>query len=66
MSTAVLVMMAAVVVVQAPTQSPALKLSADATALIMGGTSVPKPDQAYIDIVNTPGPRLTDPRRRER
>lgn len=35
------------------TVSPAVKLSADSTALIMGGTSVPTPDDAYIDIVKS-------------
>jgi hypothetical protein len=31
--------------------SLAVKLSSDSTALIMGGTSVPTPDDAYIQIV---------------
>jgi hypothetical protein len=48
---AVLVVIATVVPVRDSTVSPAVKLSADSTALIMGGTSVPTPDNAYIDAV---------------
>ena len=50
---AVLVVMATAV--PAPTVSPAVRLSAavttDSTALILGGTSVPTPDDAYIEAV---------------
>ncbi len=48
---AVLVVMATVVLALVSTVSPVVKLSADSTALIMGGTSVPTPDDAYIEIV---------------
>jgi hypothetical protein len=47
---AVLVVMATVASMPASTVSPAVRLSAS-TALIMGGTSVPTPDNAYIDAV---------------
>jgi hypothetical protein len=49
--TAVLVVMATLVFAVASTVSPAVKLSADSTALIMGGTAVPTPDPAYIETV---------------
>ena len=45
---AALVVMATVVPVPV---SPAVKLSADSTALILGGTSGPTPDDAYIETV---------------
>ena len=45
---AALVVMATVVPVPV---SPAVTLSADSTALILGGTSGPTPDDAYIEIV---------------
>jgi hypothetical protein len=48
---AVLAVMATVVLVAASTVSPAVKLSADSTALIMGGSSVPTPGHAYIEVV---------------
>jgi hypothetical protein len=48
---AVLVVTATVVSTPIPTVSPAVKLSADSTALIMGFTSLPTPDDAYIDAV---------------
>ena len=47
---AVLVM-ATVVRVPVSTVSPAVRLSADSTALILGGSSVPTPDEAYIETV---------------
>jgi hypothetical protein len=47
---AVLVVMATVVLALVSTVSPAVRLSAS-TALIMGGSSVPTPDDAYIDAV---------------
>jgi hypothetical protein len=48
---AVLVVMATVVLALVSTVSPTVKLSADSTALIMGGTTVPTPDDASIQIV---------------
>jgi hypothetical protein len=48
---AVLVVIATVMLALVSTVSPAVKLSADSTALIMGGTSVPTPDNVYIDAV---------------
>ncbi len=48
---AVQVVMATVVLALVSTLSPAVRLSADSTALIMGGTSVPTPDDAYIELV---------------
>ena len=47
---AVLVM-ATVVRVPVSTVSPAVRLSADSTALILGGSSVPTPDNVYIETV---------------
>ena len=51
MGAAVLVVTATVLLAPASTVSPALKLSADSTALILGRTSVPTPDDAYVEIV---------------
>ena len=48
---AVLVVTATVLLAPASTVSPALKLSADSTALILGRTSVPTPNDAYVEIV---------------
>ena len=48
---AVLVVMATVAPVSVSTMSPAVRLSADSTALILGGTTVPTPDNAYIETV---------------
>ena len=51
MGAAALVVTATVLVAPTSTVSPALKLSADSTALILGRTSVPTPDDAYVEIV---------------
>ena len=51
MGAAVLVVTATVLLAPASTVSPALKLSADSTALILGRTSVPTPNDAYVEIV---------------
>jgi hypothetical protein len=50
---AVLVVVATVVPVPVSTVSPPVRLSTstDSTALILGGTTVPTPDDAYIDAV---------------
>src|SRR5262245_6050582 len=48
---AALVAMATVVPAPAPTPSPGVRLTADSTALIMGATSVPTPNDYYIDAV---------------
>ncbi len=48
---AVLVVMATVAPVSVSTMSPAVRLSADSTALILGGTTVPTPDNVYIETV---------------
>jgi hypothetical protein len=49
---AVLVVMATVVPVPVSTVSPPpVRLSADSTALILGGSSVPTPDNAYVETV---------------
>jgi PE-PPE domain len=48
---AALVVTATVVSAPVSTVSPAVRLSADSTALIMGGTSAPTPDDAYIETV---------------
>ena len=50
---AALVVMVTVMPVPVSTVSPAVKLSADSTALIMGGTTIPTPDDAYIDTVRS-------------
>lgn len=41
----------AMLVATAPTMPPAIKLSADSTALVLGGTTLPTPDDAYLDAV---------------
>ncbi len=51
MGAAVLVVTATVLLAPVSTVSPALELSADSTALILGRTSVPTPDDAYVEIV---------------
>jgi hypothetical protein len=50
---AALVVMAMVVPVPVPasTVSPAVRLSADSTALIMGGTTIPTPDDYMVEII---------------
>lgn len=48
---AALVVTTAVVPVADSTVSPTVKLSADSTALILGGTTVPTPDDAYVEVV---------------
>jgi hypothetical protein len=48
---AVLVVTATVLLAPTSTVSPALKLSADSTALILGRTSVPTPNDAYVETV---------------
>jgi len=48
---ALLVVTATVSLAPASTVSPALELSADSTALILGRTSVPTPNDAYVEIV---------------
>jgi hypothetical protein len=48
---AVVVVAATVVPAPVSTVSPAVKLSADSTALIMGGTTVPTPDEFWIESV---------------
>ncbi len=50
-ASAVLAVMALVVPVPESTVSSAVRLSADSTALILGGTTVPTPDGYYIDTV---------------
>jgi hypothetical protein len=50
---AVLVVMATVVPAPVSTLSPAVKLSADSTALIMGATSIPTPDDFYVESVKS-------------
>jgi len=51
MGAAVLVVTATALLAPTPAVSPALKLSADSTALILGRTSVPTPDDAYVETV---------------
>lgn len=41
----------AMLVATAPAMPPAIKLSADSTALVLGGTTLPTPDDAYLDAV---------------
>jgi hypothetical protein len=48
---AVLVVMAAAVPAPDLTVSPAVRLSADSTALIMGGTTIPTPDDYLVELV---------------
>ena len=48
---AVLVVMAAVVPAPDSTVSPAVRLSADSTALIIGPTTIPTPDRYMVDII---------------
>src|SRR5262245_54054441 len=48
---AVLVVMATPAPAPVSTVSPAVRPAADATALVMGGTSVPTPNDYYIDTV---------------
>ena len=48
---AAVVVMATVVPVPISTVSPAVRLSADSTALILGGTSGPTPDDFYVETV---------------
>ena len=62
MGAAVLVVTATVLLAPASTVSPALKLSADSTALILGRTSVPTPDDAYVEIVKNQYIGPTHPR----
>jgi pimeloyl-ACP methyl ester carboxylesterase len=50
---AILVVTATVVSTPIPTVSPGVKLSADSTALILGGSSVPTPDDYYIETVKS-------------
>lgn len=49
--TASVALMVTLVLVAVPTVSPKVRLAADRTALILGGTSGPTPDDTYIDIV---------------
>jgi hypothetical protein len=51
MGAAVLVVTATVLLAPASTVSPAVRLCADSTALILGRTSVPTPNDAYVEIV---------------
>jgi hypothetical protein len=51
MGAAVLVVTATVPSGPASTKSPGVKLSADSAALILGRTSVPTPDDAYVETV---------------
>ena len=48
---AVLVVIATVVLALVSTVSPAVKLFADSTALILGGSAVPTPDNFYVETV---------------
>jgi PE-PPE domain len=50
---AVLVVMVTVVLALVSTVSPVVRLTADSTALILGGTSVPTPDDYYIETVKS-------------
>lgn len=49
--TAWVALMVTLVLVAVPTVSPEVRLAADRTALILGGTGGPTPDDTYIDIV---------------
>lgn len=48
---AFLAVMATLVLAAVTTVSPAVKLSADSTALIMGGTGLPTPNDYYVEVV---------------
>src|ERR1700754_1499502 len=48
---AVVVVMATAVPAPDSSVSPAVKLSADSTALIMGGTTVPTPDDYLVELI---------------
>lgn len=48
----ILAVVTTVALVTVSAVSPAVQLAADKTALVMGGVTVPTPDEAYIDAVN--------------